>query len=218
MGKKILIITGSPRPNGNTNTLVAAFMAGAVASGNEVQIFDAVTRELNPCHGDCSCFERGYCMFKDDGVKLHELMGWADVLVFASPIYWKGFTSQMKRVIDRFNPYNAPKGRASCSVTETYLISAAITPEINIFNAVSQEFVHLNEILNFKICDELLVPGVEKINDIQKKPEYIKKAVEMGYRIGQSQLQEEEQNIENTIKKSFVDSPLRRHQEGCWLI
>ena len=43
MGKKVLIITGSPRQKGNTNALAAAFASGAVAAGNEVKVFDAAT-------------------------------------------------------------------------------------------------------------------------------------------------------------------------------
>ena len=52
MGKKVLIITGSPRLKGNTNALATAFASGAVAAGNEVEVFDAATANLNGCHAD----------------------------------------------------------------------------------------------------------------------------------------------------------------------
>lgn len=183
MAKKVLLITGSPRPEGNTNTLASAFAAGAMAAGNEVQILDAASCNLDGCHGDGSCFERGYCGLKDDGVKLHELMCWADVLVLCSPVYWKGFSSQIKRVIDRFHPYCAPKGRAACTVKETYLIAAALMPGMDAFTAMQDEFAHINAVLDFKPCGELLVPGVDGPGEIQGKPEYIEQAVQMGYRI-----------------------------------
>ena len=51
MGKKVLIITGSPRQKGNTNALAAAFASGAVAAGNEVEVFDAATANLHGCSG-----------------------------------------------------------------------------------------------------------------------------------------------------------------------
>jgi multimeric flavodoxin WrbA len=95
MGKKVLIITGSPRLKGNTNALVTAFASGAVAAGNEVEVFDAATANLNGCHADKSCEQRGCCGQKDDGVRMNELMREADVLVLASPVYWSGFTSQI---------------------------------------------------------------------------------------------------------------------------
>ena len=105
MGKKVLIITGSPRLKGNTNALATAFASGAVAAGNEVEVFDAATANLNGCHADKSCEQRGCCGQKDDGVRMNELMREADVLVLASPVYWSGFTSQIKTAIDRFHPH-----------------------------------------------------------------------------------------------------------------
>ena len=107
MGKKVLIITGSPRLKGNTNALATAFASGAVAAGNEVEVFDAATANLNGCHADKSCEQRGCCGQKDDGVRMNELMREADVLVLASPVYWSGFTSQIKTAIDRFYASNA---------------------------------------------------------------------------------------------------------------
>lgn len=116
MGKKVLIITGSPRQKGNTNALATAFASGAVAAGNEVEVFDAATANLHGCSGDKSCEQRGYCGQKDDGVQMNELMRQADVLVLVSPIYWSGFTSQIKRAIDRFYQFSFPKGRETLHI------------------------------------------------------------------------------------------------------
>lgn len=183
MAKNILMITGSPRKEGNTNSLASAFMAGAIASGNEVKVFDGANCNLDGCHGDGSCFERGYCGLQDDGVELHKLMCWAEVLVLVSPVYWKGFTSQIKRVIDRFHPYCAPKGRAACTVKETYLISAAMMPGEDAFSAMKDEFAHINAVLQFKNCGELLVPGLDGPEEAAGKEELLMKAVMMGYNV-----------------------------------
>ena len=118
MGKKVLIITGSPRLKGNTNALVTAFASGAVAVGNEVEVFDAATANLNGCHADKSCEQRGCCGQKDDGVRMNELMREADVLVLASPVYWSGFTSQIKTAIDRFYQFSFPKGRETLHIKD----------------------------------------------------------------------------------------------------
>lgn len=118
MGKKVLIITGSPRLKGNTNALVTAFASGAVAAGNEVEVFDAATANLNGCHADKSCEQRGCCGQKDDGVRMNELMREADVLVLASPVYWSGFTSQIKTAIDRFYQFSFPKGRETLHIKD----------------------------------------------------------------------------------------------------
>lgn len=183
MGKKVLIITGSPRPNGNTNTLAYAFAAGALAAGHEVKFFHVTEYNIAPCHGDCSCFKRGYCALKDDGIKLYEMINWAETLVLSSPVYWKGFTGQLKTVIDRFHPYCAPKARANCTIKETYLISAAMTPDMDAFTAIKEEFNHINQVLHFKNAGEVLVPGLNDPTDILARPHCIETAVKMGINI-----------------------------------
>ena len=52
MGKNILIITGSPRADGNTNNLVKAFSKAATAAGHKVEYFDAAKADMHGCHGD----------------------------------------------------------------------------------------------------------------------------------------------------------------------
>ena len=183
MAKKVLIITGSARKDSNTKALATAFATGAMAAGNEVQVFDAASANLDGCHGDASCHERGYCGLKDDFVKVHELMCWADVLVLASPLYWKGFTSQIKRVIDRFYSYAAPKGRAAINVKETYLISAAGNPNRSAYAAMEAEFALLNDLLKFKNSGKLLANGVRAAGEAAKDNKLMGQAVEMGMKV-----------------------------------
>ena len=149
MGKKVLIITGSPRLKGNTNALVTAFASGAVAAGNEVEVFDAATANLNGCHADKSCEQRGCCGQKDDGVRMNELMREADVLVLASPVYWSGFTSQIKTAIDRFYQFSFPKGRETLHIKDLYLIAASANPDSAMFNDVVHAYEQLCELLHF---------------------------------------------------------------------
>ena len=160
MGKKVLIITGSPRQKGNTNALATAFASGAVAAGNEVEVFDAATANLHGCSGDKSCEQRGYCGQKDDGVQMNELMRQADVLVLVSPIYWSGFTSQIKRAIDRFYQFSFPKGRETLHIKELYLIAASANPDPAMFNDVVHAYEQLCELLHFDKGGTLLCPGL----------------------------------------------------------
>ena len=169
MGKKVLIITGSPRLKGNTNALVTAFASGAVAAGNEVEVFDAATANLNGCHADKSCEQRGCCGQKDDGVRMNELMREADVLVLASPVYWSGFTSQIKTAIDRFYQFSFPKGRET-------LHSA-------MFNDVVHAYEQLCELLHFDKGGTLLCPGLAGADDLENHQEFLEKAVKMGMAI-----------------------------------
>lgn len=182
--KNILIITGSPRAEGNTNNLVKAFAAAATGAGHTVKCFDAVAADMHGCHGDQNCFKTGRCGLKDDGLKMYELMGWADVLVLASPVYWKGFTSWIKRAIDRFYVYASPKGRENCSVKESYLIAAAGNPDVAVFDAMKQEFDLVNKLLQFRNAGELLAAGLKGPDDYKEHMEYIQAAAEMGSKVG----------------------------------
>lgn len=148
MGKKVLIITGSPRLKGNTNALVTAFASGAVAAGNEVEVFDAATANLNGCHADKSCEQRGCCGQKDDGVRMNELMREADVLVLASPVYWSGFTSQIKTAIDRFYQFSFPKGRETLHIKDLYLIAHLL---IQIRQCLMTLFMLMNSFVSYCI-------------------------------------------------------------------
>lgn len=181
MGKKILIITGSPRADGNSNTLVGMFMGGAVAAGNEVEVIDAVKCKIYGCYSDYICQRDGECPIQDDMRKIHELMRWADVLVLVSPLYWGSFTSHIKRIIDRFTPYLNPKTRKLCTIREAYLISVAMTPDPEIFSCITAEYRNICKVLGFESRGMLLAPGLKQEGDVKTHPELLKQAVSMGF-------------------------------------
>ncbi len=205
MAKNVLIVTGSPRPNGNSNKLAASFAGGAVASGNKVEILDACGLDMDGCHGDASCHQRGFCGLKDDGVLLHEKMAWADVLVLVSPVYWKSFTSQIKKVIDRLYPYAAPKGRELCTVKETYLIATANSPDPAVFGAMKETFNLVNTLLKFEPCGELLCNGLGGPDAVDEHPEYMEAAVKLGMSISGEGASASQESVvsENRFLKSL---------------
>ena len=51
MAKKIVILNGSPRKNGNTSALTAAFQRGAEEAGNTVTEFHLSDMNINGCLG-----------------------------------------------------------------------------------------------------------------------------------------------------------------------
>lgn len=183
MGKKILIITGSPRAKGNSNTLVTAFASGAIAAGNEVEVFDAAKAKLDGCHGDKNCSKTGKCGLKDDGVQMGELMRWADVLVLASPVYWKSFTAQMKLAMDHFYQFVFPKGRATLTVKETALIATAKNPDPAIFGPMLESYELVGKLLDLPSSFELLCPGLDGPDDVKDHPEMLEAAVKYGMEI-----------------------------------
>ena len=100
---KILILNGSPRPNGNTAALIAAFAEGAQAAGNDVTVFDVCQKQIAGCKGCEYCHTKGNgsCIQKDDMQELYPLLADAEMLVLASPIYYFGLSAQLQAAIHR---------------------------------------------------------------------------------------------------------------------
>jgi multimeric flavodoxin WrbA len=107
---KILILNGSPHPHGNTQALIDAFKEGAISQGHEVTEIDTARLHIHGCLGCEYCHTRGNgsCIQKDDMQKVYPLLQQAEVLVLASPIYYHGFSGQLKCAIDRFYAIGAP--------------------------------------------------------------------------------------------------------------
>ena len=103
---KILVITGSPRKNGNSNTLADNFIKGAQEAGHSVVRFDSAFKNVHPCIACNKCGMNGECVFKDDFEFIRDNIVDADAVVFATPMYYFGISAQIKAVIDRFYAIN----------------------------------------------------------------------------------------------------------------
>lgn len=100
--KNVLILEGSPRPNGNSCILSEEFARGAAEAGCTVEKLQVSRRKISGCLGCNACYRNGgTCVQKDDMEEVRAKMLAADVIVLASPIYFYSMTSQMKTVIDR---------------------------------------------------------------------------------------------------------------------
>ena len=102
MGKKVLILSGSPRKGGNSDILCDEFMRGAQETGNEVEKIRVSEKKIAPCSACYYCSTHGgACVYKDDMAEVLQKMIDADVLVLASPVYFYSIDAQLKTVIDR---------------------------------------------------------------------------------------------------------------------
>lgn len=100
--KKVLILEGSPRRNGNSAILSDEFARGAEEARCSVEKVRVCGKKIAGCLGCNACYRNGgTCVQKDDMAEIREKMLAADVIVLASPIYFYSMTAQMKAVIDR---------------------------------------------------------------------------------------------------------------------
>jgi multimeric flavodoxin WrbA len=101
MGKKVLILSSSPRKNGNSNALCDRFKEGATEAGHQVEKVVLAEKKINYCTGCYACEKTGRCMQQDDMEQILDSMIAADVIVMATPVYFYTMCAQMKTVIDR---------------------------------------------------------------------------------------------------------------------
>ncbi|MDK2968192.1 MULTISPECIES: flavodoxin family protein [Lacrimispora] len=98
----ILVVTGSPRKNGNTEIMASAFAISAKEAGHEVTVKNLSILKVEPCLACTYCFSHdGVCIQNDDMNSILTDLDQADMLVLASPVYWFDVSAQTKCFIDR---------------------------------------------------------------------------------------------------------------------
>ena len=100
--KNILVVTGGGRPKGNTVQLADAFVKGAEEAGHSVEKVSLLKTEVNGCLGCNACRYGKPCVQKDGFNELVPKIKGADLIVFASPLYFWTISSKMKAFIERF--------------------------------------------------------------------------------------------------------------------
>ena len=125
MAKKVLVISTSVRGNSNSEKLAEAFADGAKAAGNEVELVSLKNKTIAFCKGCLACQQTGHCVIKDDANAITDKMLEADVVAWATPIYYYEMSGQMKTMIDRANSL-FPK---DYKFRDVYLLTAAAEDE-----------------------------------------------------------------------------------------
>ena len=178
MAKKIIILNGSPRRNGNTSALTVEFKRGAEEAGNTVTEFHLGSMKMGGCLG---CWHGGKdadspCVQKDDMAKIYPVYREADVVVLASPLYYWFISGQLKTAFDRLfavaecDPgYRNPK-------KESVLLMAA---EGAGFAESEHWYDHLEKHIGGKSLGKVLCGWVTQPGDIEGKPE-LQQAYELG--------------------------------------
>lgn len=125
--KKVLIISASPRVNGNSSMLCDQFVKGAKTAGNEVEKLNIAKQDIAYCTGCGVCNSTSKCVQNDDMEVLLEKMVNSDVIVLASPVYFYSVDGQLKTFIDRC----VPRYREIANKDFYFIVTAA---DMNISN------------------------------------------------------------------------------------
>lgn len=167
MSKKIVVITGSPRKNGNSFAMTDAFIAAAEKKGHSVTRFDAALKNVGGCHACETCFKSGKaCSFDDDFNAIAPSIFEADVVVFTMPVYWYSLPAQIKGVIDKL--FSFVVGGKDIAGKECALIACCEEDDMSVFDGVRVPVERSAALMKWKMAGEVLVPGVLNVGDIDK--------------------------------------------------
>jgi len=173
MPQKILLVTGSPRKNGNTHLLADAFENGALASGNQVFRFDAGKAQINGCIGCRYCFShKGKCTQEDDMQQAYRYLRACDVLVLAAPVYFFDFSAQMKVFIDRLycdlSAYSSPEN--PFTITSSALLLVQELTDLAVAESAIKVYQKTAAYASWNDLGIILVPGVAGPGAIANNP------------------------------------------------
>lgn len=178
---KILVLTGSPRANGNTFTLVNAFTKTAKGNGHTVKVYDTTKMNVIGCRACDACFQNGNACVFDEGFNeiAADIMA-ADVVVFAAPVYFYAFPAQLKAVIDKMYSLTTQKAEAIAG-KKCALIAVCGDPELDL-DIIYQPYIKICELCAWKSVGTVLINGLMNIGDVHKT-DGIKKVVELAEKL-----------------------------------
>jgi len=168
MGKKLLVITGSPRKKGNSDLLADALIEGAKCSGYDVTKFYAAEKFIQGCIACDTCWSKGHaCSVEDDFWELEPLLEEADIVAFLSPLYWSSFPAQLKTLIDKLYAYVSEGCRHPLTGKECVLLMCGECEGMQIFDPAIETYKGLTEYLGWRSRGIITVPKVHKKGEIK---------------------------------------------------
>ena len=164
---KIVVITGSPRNDGNSFALTDAFIEAAIHNQNNIVRFDTAFSNLSGCRACKQCFQHGRaCVFDDDFNSIAEAILDSDAVVFSLPVYWYSFPAQIKCVIDKL--YAFLVGGKRISGKKCALIACSEEQDVPAFDPIRIAYEKSIKVLNWESVGEIYVPGVYSVGDIKR--------------------------------------------------
>ena len=121
MTKNVLVISTSLRKNSNSEVLADSFARGAEEAGHHVEKITLKDKKIAFCKGCMACMKLKACVMKDDAIEIAAKMHDAEVIAFASPIYYYEMSGQMKTLLDRANSLCD----SDYKFTDIYMLTAA---------------------------------------------------------------------------------------------
>lgn len=186
---QMVIVLGSPRKNGNSETLAKAVAEGFEKSGGTVEYIRLNRLSIRPCQGCGGCDKTGVCVIKDDMTEIYEQVDKADRLLMVSPIYFYSPSAQLKIFIDRIQArwarrYNLKDRFRIDEGRRGYLLSTAATKGRKLFEPSELIIKYTLDALDMECGEPLLVNGVDDRGAVKEQQDQLDRATQFGEKIG----------------------------------
>lgn len=201
---KAVVLDGSPRRGGNTDMLVEAFVRGA-SEENDVAVFRVADMDIAPCIGceRCSRSEGRVCVIDDDMRQVYEAVNEADVLVLASPVYFYGVSSQLKKAVDRFH---APV-RDAFGIRYAALLAVGAATLPDLFDPMLMQYRMALRFFGLEDLGAVLADGIRGKGDIAGDPA-LERAFELGRSLGRGSRNRRHSCVSSTLSRRSSRSSL----------
>ena len=177
--KKVIVISTSLRRGSNSDMLADRFVEGAKAAGNDVEKISLVGKTIQFCKGCLGCQQLGRCVINDDANGIMAKVLKADVICWATPIYYYEMSGQMKTLIDRMNGMY----EQDYQFRDVYLLTTAAEDEAETPKRTETGLTGWTDCYpKSRLAGTLFCGGVNDAREIEGNPK-LHEAYELGKRV-----------------------------------
>ena len=108
---KVILISGSPRLQGNTMATMEACAREIEAHGVEAEVISLAGKDIRACRACAQCVACTGCVVKDDSQPIFEKIAQADGLIIGAPVYYGTARGDVMNFIQRLGRYSGSHGR-----------------------------------------------------------------------------------------------------------
>jgi multimeric flavodoxin WrbA len=184
MSKRITVLLGSPRRNGNSDTLASRFSGGAAENGYKVNSIRITGLKIGGCIDCRKCWSAGsHCFLNDDMKDVYAELDRTDVIAFVTPLYFYSWSSQIKPLWDRLLPYFSPNSKVDVKGRRAVLIATAGDDDASCFDGLKKSFELSCRYIKWDIAGELLAHGLYEAGAVSSDEVLLNRAFEMGKKL-----------------------------------
>ena len=186
----ITAVLGSPRRNGNSDTLAMEFLRGASSNGHKHRLIVPSDLGIAPCDGGNQCVSDGRCIIRDGMNEIYDDVLASRYLLIATPVYFMGPPGTLKTFIDRFQAVWArsallgsfdPDSKERRRSHKGFAIIVGATPDKPIMYRPTSSIVKaFFNVTGFEHAGEIVATGLDNLDDVGSRQDIMKEVFEAG--------------------------------------